>query len=1176
MLASVENTVASSMQRCSLDEETYKSPPSRQGSQSSTSSMKSTISSSNGVNQKSASFHDHRSAAETLPAVSFPTGQSSTHPYSESIMVAASSSHSNLTASLLTPTLASALGIIPSARRKRSQKQNAVPGTSSSPAASSSGALAGSSQWSRRPSLPALASGDSRMSMYSVASFESLPEGESVSHISSSPYSKPQNDLLDPSSYGSSPKLESSMAGMRKNKDPSRKFHVRINDRPLRSVEQTQDGNWTKRRNVAMELLETERIFVASLRIVNDHYYQPLVGYSKGSNTGTKLPENATPTLSKKAINEIFSNFADILHLNSELLIRLDDRLSGRNRDPPNSRPVSMVIPGSVEVLVEQTSEQVQTKIENPNTRPWDPKNDLIGDLLAPMAPFLKMYSFYVKNFSSALTRIEAERKANETFARFLKETERLTWMTSANGEGGNGVPGRSGGFGFGLGLQAHLLSIVQRIPRYKLLVGELVKCTPVGHKDHADLCRAYQVIEQVAESINDNIRQHEMVLSMLNIQRTLIGMNEPLITPGRALLKRATFRKAGRKDIHAREFFLFTDCIIYAAPIGGAMADASAAWHAFSRYGVAEGTSSPLGSPTIAKPPYQQRNLGSSPGKPFEVPIRRRTTSVPTQVESNRLSFSSLEGQQLQFRGKFALQDCTVVGVESASSNDFSLRHCIEIRTPGKSFAIYADSAEAKSEWLIAMRNAREELMTNRRTLQAEEDSISAKRERRRSLQAINRKVSFPQILDSTSSIPEGASLEAFSEARSRRESLPSFSTTGSLAAYLIGSNVNSASTTNSNQSSSSSRNGGLKILEDYNAPVWVPDSRADKCACCSESFGIWRRKHHCRLCGQVICWSCSQKTFLIASYEEGEQDRPARACDTCYESVFPETPEPSLADVESATASTPATNVEPCIHEESVGGICASRALDSDASLPSCPPTPTSPQEMCIITTHEDDDTVHSLKTGMGKSSATIEQSENPSATTTTNQLANRRNRSISPPTSRNDGIERINRADHPISPAARVAKAHALEAQLFRGKLLSPQVHAATSGSGTFRLVTPRLTTPEWERPPLLRSSNTYGGEMNLYSSNEVSSQEQTPASTSIIQHSRPGECGDYFAGVLPGKSDLRTERNDVDQVKIALLQAPVRRRKPLSAAARLSSVYGALPQVNTPNSSSTNQQ
>lgn len=1142
MLASVENTVASSMHTCSIHEETYKSTPSRQGSQSSNSSMKSSISSSN---QKFPSSHDHRS---TEPLHAFPTGQSSTsHPYSESTMVAASSSHSNLTASLLTPTLASALGIIPSSRRKRSQKQNTAPVASSS-SASASSAVVGSSQWPRRPSLPALASGDSRMSMYSVASFESLPEGESVSHISSSPYSKPQSDLLDPASYGSSPKLESSMAGMRKNKDPSRRFHVRINDKPLRSAEHVQDGNWTKRKNVAMELLDTERAFVASLRIINDHYYQPLLGYSKGvptSSIGTKLPDNAAPTLSKKAINEIFSNFADILHLNSELLIRLDDRLSGRNRDPPNSRPVSMVIPSSVEDQIEQSSEQLQKKTENANTHPWDSKSDLIGDLLAPMAPFLKMYSFFVKNFSSALTRIEAERKTNEVFARFLKETERLTWMTSANSEGSNGVPGRSGGFGFGLGLQAHLLSIVQRIPRYKLLVGELVKCTPVGHKDHADLCRAYQVIEQVAESINDNIRQHEMVLSMLSIQRTLIGMNEPLITPGRALLKRATLRKAGRKDIHAREFFLFTDCIIYAAPIGGAIADASAAWQAFSRYGAVDGTSSPLGSPTMAKSPYQQRNLASSPGKPFEVPIRRRTTSVPTQVESNRLSFSSLEGQQLQFRGKFALQDCTVVGVESASSNDLSLRHCIEIRTPGKSFAIYADSTEAKAEWLTAMRNAREELMTNRRTLHAEEDSISAKRERRRSLQAINRKVSFPQIPDSSpSSIPEGASVEAFSAPRPKRESLPSFSTTGSLAAYLTGSSANSASSANANQLSS--RNGGLKVLEDYNAPVWVPDSRADKCACCSESFGLWRRKHHCRLCGQVVCWSCSQKTFLIASYEEGEQDRPARACDTCYESVFPETPEPSLLDVESAAASTPATNVESCIHEESVGGIRASRALDSDASLPSCPPTPTSPQEMCIITSNEDDDsTVHSLKTGMDSPRLTIEQSEN--------SAVNRRNRSVSPPT-------RESRTNQPISPAARVAKAHALEAQLFHGKHLSPQVHAATSGSGTFRLVTPRLTTPEWERPPLSRSSKTFGGELNTTSSHETSSQET------------PNECGDYFAGVSPGMNGLHLENNDVDQVKISLLQAPVRRRKPLTAAARLSSFYGALPQINTPNATS----
>jgi hypothetical protein len=55
--------------------------------------------------------------------------------------------------------------------------------------------------------------------------------------------------------------------------------------------------------------------------------------------------------------------------------------------------------------------------------------------------------------------------------------------------------------------------------------------------------------------------------------------------------------------------------------------------------------------------------------------------------------------------------------------------------------------------------------------------------------------------------------------------------------------------------------------IVENYNAPVWVPDSRTDKCMRCTTPFTLWRRRHHCRLCGDVVCWRCSSnvRDFLF-----------------------------------------------------------------------------------------------------------------------------------------------------------------------------------------------------------------------------------------------------------------------------------------------------------------------
>ena len=40
---------------------------------------------------------------------------------------------------------------------------------------------------------------------------------------------------------------------------------------------------------------------------------------------------------------------------------------------------------------------------------------------------------------------------------------------------------------------------------------------------------------------------------------------------------------------------------------------------------------------------------------------------------------------------------------------------------------------------------------------------------------------------------------------------------------------------------------------------PMWVPDKDAAACNVCCARFSLLRRRHHCRMCGQVVCASCS-----------------------------------------------------------------------------------------------------------------------------------------------------------------------------------------------------------------------------------------------------------------------------------------------------------------------------
>ena len=58
-----------------------------------------------------------------------------------------------------------------------------------------------------------------------------------------------------------------------------------------------------------------------------------------------------------------------------------------------------------------------------------------------------------------------------------------------------------------GQNLLALLLTPIQRIPRYRLLLGDLLKSTPADHPDHKDLEEAYRIAHDVANFINQSLK---------------------------------------------------------------------------------------------------------------------------------------------------------------------------------------------------------------------------------------------------------------------------------------------------------------------------------------------------------------------------------------------------------------------------------------------------------------------------------------------------------------------------------------------------------------------------------------------------------------------------------------------------------------------------------------------
>ena len=65
-----------------------------------------------------------------------------------------------------------------------------------------------------------------------------------------------------------------------------------------------------------------------------------------------------------------------------------------------------------------------------------------------------------------------------------------------------------------------------------------------------------------------------------------------------------------------------------------------------------------------------------------------------------------------------------------------------------------------------------------------------------------------------------------------------------------------------------------------EYSDVGWVIDEDSNNCMICSKEFWLFLSKHHCRLCGNIICGDCSPNQVSI---KELPTNGPQRICKMC-----------------------------------------------------------------------------------------------------------------------------------------------------------------------------------------------------------------------------------------------------------------------------------------------------
>ncbi|EGZ20354.1 hypothetical protein PHYSODRAFT_298516 [Phytophthora sojae] len=84
-----------------------------------------------------------------------------------------------------------------------------------------------------------------------------------------------------------------------------------------------------------------------------------------------------------------------------------------------------------------------------------------------------------------------------------------------------------------------------------------------------------------------------------------------------------------------------------------------------------------------------------------------------------------------------------------------------------------------------------------------------------------------------------------------------------------------------------SSFNTGDVKmVLRRYFAPIFVRDDDSPACRQCGMRFGTFRRRHHCRLCGNVYCADCTSNKVKLP-IEAPSYDKEQPVCTRCFRNV-------------------------------------------------------------------------------------------------------------------------------------------------------------------------------------------------------------------------------------------------------------------------------------------------
>lgn len=168
-----------------------------------------------------------------------------------------------------------------------------------------------------------------------------------------------------------------------------------------------------------------------------------------------------------------------------------------------------------------------------------------VAQAFLKMAPFFKLYSVYAFDYKNALLILQDLTSKNPVFRRFLENAESRPEVQRK--------------------LNSLMIAPIQRVPRYKLLLEQVLLYTSPADFDFKLLKESVKLVESTVSHINSVIEDQEVTQRLLNLQNSLVNRTPNIVKPSRKVIKEGILNKVNRKGDEIKRYcVLMSDIFMY------------------------------------------------------------------------------------------------------------------------------------------------------------------------------------------------------------------------------------------------------------------------------------------------------------------------------------------------------------------------------------------------------------------------------------------------------------------------------------------------------------------------------------------------------------------------------------------------------------------------------------